>query len=85
MYSILFFGSDEADVLMTCESESDAYEMILSFVDEYIYELWFNENHNPSYGWEEEIPPTEYPNSKDLIWDYFVVKTPYCPTFIEME
>lgn len=83
MYSILFFGSDEADVLMTCESESDAYEMILSFVDEYIYELWFHENHS-DYVWGE-IPPTEYPNREDIFWDYFVVKTPYCPIFIEME
>ena len=83
-FAVLYFGSDETDVLMICDSESDAYEMILSFVEEHIYELWFDENHNPSYNWGE-IPPTEYPNYEDVIWDYFVIKTPYCPTFIEME
>jgi hypothetical protein len=82
MYSILFFGSDEVEVLMTCESEADAYEMVLSFVDEYIYELWFDENHNPDHLWGE-IPPTEYANLKSVFWDYFVIKNPYCPIFME--
>ena len=82
-FAVLYVGSDEADVLMICDSESDAYEMILSFAEEYLYELWYDENHNPEHDWE--IPPSEYYYIDDVAYDYFVIEVPYCPIFIEME
>lgn len=83
-FAVLYFCSDETDVLMICDSESDAYEMVLSFAEEHIYENWYDENHNPRYPWGE-IPISESLSLEDVIYDYFVVKAPYCPTFIEME
>lgn len=83
-FVVLYVGSDETDALMICDSKSDAYEMALSFAEEYLYELWYNENHDPNYSWEE-IPPSEYFYIDDMIYDFFVVEVPYCPTFIEME
>ena len=83
-FAVLYVGSDETDVLMICDSESDAYEMVLSFAEEHLYELWYDENHNPEHNWEE-IPPSEYYHMDDVAYDYFVVKAPYCPIFVEME
>ena len=38
-FVILYFGFDEVDVLMICDSESDAYEMALSHQIDYEYAL----------------------------------------------
>ena len=81
-FAVIYFDSD--DVLMICDSESDAYEMVLSFAEEHIYENWYDENHNPRYSWGE-IPISESLSLEDVIYDYSVIKVPYCPIFIEME
>ena len=79
MFAVLYSYCDDIDVLMICDSESDAYEMVLSFAEEHIYENWYVE-----YSWGE-MPISESLDLEDVIYDYFVVKVPYCPIFMEME
>ena len=80
-FAVLYFGSDETDVLMICDSESDAYEMALSFAEEHMYENWHEETQIYGYSDIRDYKIAE----AEWYYDYFVIKTPYCPTFIEME
>jgi len=79
MFAVLYSYCEDTDVLMICDSESDAYEMVLSFAEEQIYEDWYIE-----YFWKG-MPISEALNLEDVIYNYFVVKVPYCPIFMEME
>lgn len=73
MFVVLYSDYDDIDVLMCCESESDAYEMVLSFAQERIYENWYGEIQLHGY--------SDIDEEKWWYFDYFVLKVPY----IEME
>ena len=80
-FAVLYVGSDEADVLIICDSEPDAYEMALPFAQEQMYENWYDETQRYGYSDIKDYKIAEV----EWYYDYFVVKAPYCPIFIEME
>ena len=78
-FVILYFGFDEVDVLMICDSESDAYEMALSFAQERMYENWYEETQ--IYGYSDI---KDYKIAEDeWYYDYFVLEAPYYPNLVK--
>lgn len=81
MFVVLYSGYDDIDALMCCESESDAYEMALSFAQEHMYKNWYEEIQR--YG---DCDIKDYKIAEvEWYYDYFILEVPYCPIFIEME